>query len=408
MTVSVVSKLNQTSSRYVSLCLALVGALCLLYWGPHFGLRIVGCVCLAAAYCIEIWHVSQVQKNAEESIKQNIQSGQSAALTAIQNQQDMFLQSARAIELWTAQIESAQQQSRHAVEEITVQFSSLADQLERRFKDQAQLEKSGRNQALLSQPNPHDCFDSIRQSFEERSASLEKFQQLNVFTAELEKMAMEVRKIADQTNLLALNAAIEAARAGEAGRGFAVVADEVRKLSFMSAQTGQEITKRVITIREGVASTLSEATRSAHEDLRSLEISERVLGEALEGIDQITDNLAKMNAELLEESNISRDHVRNLLIELQFQDRMDQILSHVVQSLKRYRDQTIQVVDNPQSGPPNFLEVLKDLEISYTTEEERKTHVHSLQGMSSSQSSSAQAETSMQSNTSDASGITFF
>ncbi|WP_095101537.1 methyl-accepting chemotaxis protein [Pseudomonas sp. Irchel 3A5] len=125
-----------------------------------------------------------------------------------------------------------------------------------------------------------------------------------------------IRSIAEQTNLLALNAAIEAARAGEAGRGFAVVADEVRALAHRTAQSTREIEQMVAGIQSGTGNAVQSMALNTSRTQNTLELA-RAAGEALE---QITEAISQINERNLviasaseEQAQVSREVDRNLV-----------------------------------------------------------------------------------------------
>ena len=120
----------------------------------------------------------------------------------------------------------------------------------------------------------------------------EKIHGLEEYSRQISGIAEAIREIADQTNLLALNAAIEAARAGEQGRGFAVVADEVRKLAERTANSTKEISGMIVKIQDGTGEAVKEMGVSVTKVNEGVELA-RKAGDSVSSIREAAENAAR-------------------------------------------------------------------------------------------------------------------
>ena len=124
--------------------------------------------------------------------------------------------------------------------------------------------------------------------------SSEQINKLGGQSQEIGKIVAVIDDIAAQTNLLALNAAIEAARAGEQGRGFAVVADEVRKL----AERVTDATKEIASLIDSIQTSVAESIKATEEQAKEVEEGAQMTDEAGKALGQILDAVSKVAAQI--------------------------------------------------------------------------------------------------------------
>ncbi len=146
---------------------------------------------------------------------------------------------------------------------------------------------------------------------------------------DVESILTEIAGIAKQTNLLALNAAIEAARAGEAGRGFAVVADEVRDLSTRTSQCSQQIAVVMQGMREGVKGTEEAIEKLASTDMNFALESKQQVEQVLISMEGLNRQRGDAIGHLAEHAQVMDAEVSRAVTALQFQDLVSQLIAHV-------------------------------------------------------------------------------
>ena len=276
---------------------------------------------------------------------------------------------------WAKHVEIARLQTENAGNQLTQGFCAILGQLHEML-DSRHSKTTDDVLGVIAEARAEltQMLEHLAEAFAAQKPMFEQFEGLTGVNEDLKRMAEGVADIAKQTNLLALNAAIEAARAGEAGRGFAVVADEVRKLSNQSGLLGQEIQQKVDAVSQATQGALSTAGHLSTQNASLMSDSRQTIQHVLERFSDAVRHLGDDAGRMTDGSQAVRGHVEEVMVHLQFQDRVSQILSAICKGVDALLARLwIEEEHIAGGGVPEPLDVpdwVAEIERTYTTIEQ--------------------------------------
>jgi methyl-accepting chemotaxis protein len=289
------------------------------------------------------------------------------------------------VPVWQNHIESSRSQMDDAINDLSQRFGGIVDKLDEALRTATQATDSVDNGSTglvaviaKSEQDLGALISSQHSAMSNMQGMLNKVQGLDRFIVQLHDMASDVARIAQQTNLLALNAAIEAARAGELGRGFAVVAKEFRMLSNQSGESGRKIAETVKVISSAIVDTCSVVRESVQAEDNSLETAQATISRVIAEFKSITEAYQSSSDLLQGESLSIQAEVNQALVQMQFQDRVSQIMTQVNKNLERLpqvlQQQQQDYAQNHVLAPLDANALLDELKSTYVMADQHVIH----------------------------------
>lgn len=229
--------------------------------------------------------LATMQTHLQETIRGISESSQQLA-SAAEEMSSVMEQSTRGLQAQNDEIEQAAT--------AVTQMSAAVDEVAGNAVSSAEASKASDEDSKHGHYQISETINSIQNLVDEVLGASTKAEGLAVQAQDISKVLEVIRGIAGQTNLLALNAAIEAARAGEAGRGFAVVADEVRSLAQRTQDSTEEIEQMINGIQQGTQDTVDALNSSAEHAGQTLQRANSA-GSALEKITAAISQISQRN-----------------------------------------------------------------------------------------------------------------
>jgi methyl-accepting chemotaxis protein len=226
--------------------------------------------------------LAEMQGNLRSTIRGISESAQQLA-SAAEEMSSVMEQSTRGLQQQNDQIE----QAATAVTEM----STAVDEVAANAVSSAEASEASNEDSKHGHVQVSETISSIQELVSAVLGASEQAEGLATQAQDISNVLEVIRGIAGQTNLLALNAAIEAARAGEAGRGFAVVADEVRSLAQRTQNSTEEIELMISSIQQGTGATVGALQSSAEQAGQTL----RRANSAGQALEKITASIAQIN-----------------------------------------------------------------------------------------------------------------
>ncbi|GAA6142526.1 methyl-accepting chemotaxis protein [Hydrogenophaga sp. 5NK40-0174] len=294
--------------------------------------------------------------------------------------------------LWAMHIGTAQDQMRDATESLLAGFAGILEELDHIVSpgmggtDELTSEEVDQRASMLArcEKQLRTLLDNFGSFVESRDGMMNSVRSLSTASESLANMAEDVSKLARQTNLLSINAAIEAARAGESGRGFSVVAAEVRRLSGESGSTGKSIADQVTKFSSRMEKVIGDADEHARRDAEAVQSSGQIVNDVISQVDGAVSDLNARASDLRERGLNVRAQVEQMMINFQFQDRVQQILDQVRSSMEEAARVLIASVEQGDVPDPQVWTAM--LSAGYTTDEQRNASTGATGGATGSTS----------------------